>query len=448
MNKISDTDTKRAQRAVLKLIEKTASITDTDTLNKIASDILIGELGDKPHLVKRASEAYNSNKSIYKLANATDDTRGDSFALLDANKIYKEACDRAAIANVKKIASAGVFVAPRYFKIEQSTPIQKTASAPNTVKKAKFDTSTINVSTKTALYNRVCEIAPSCEGLFNKLASDESIAADKLSKALSEFKYAMNNASEMQRKEAASLLPAYYGVFGVNLLKRFNETPGVRKVASAEAPAFKGAVRLPNTDLFDAARKVRNANSLYKRASVLKTKAIDDMLGSFCKIIDTCLMEKKAAGGGVASFLAGTAWDNIIDNTPEALDAEGLSNADARQKLKSPELQHELRALELKRTFYDMMSDPYIAGFPVDNVLSAFNSAVSMLPVTEQGRIGAHMPLLRSWVTDSLSKGNVPSAADAEKVLRATEALEKLKVYEDDLHPIEHNEKILARKRG
>jgi hypothetical protein len=332
---------------------------------------------------------------------------------------------------MKKAASAGVFKAPRYFSIEQTTPMQKAASAPTTKAKPKFDTANIDVSTKSATYNRICEVGNNCEALFNKLASDESIAANNLTKSLAEFRYEMNRATEMQRKEAAELICACYGEFGHNLLERFNMMPGVRKVASTTSTKYKGTPRMPHNDLYDSVRQVRKANQLYKRASMLKQKAIADMMTPVRDIMDVCLLRKNADG----SMAAGALMGSIASNIPKALDIEDISSSKAREKLRTPKLQNALRELEMKRVFYDIMADKYISGFPVPDVLNAFNESVASLPITEQGRIGAHGPLLRSWVTSRLSRGNVPSEADAERILRATEALDRLKYYEDSLHP-------------
>ena len=432
MAKLSKSDEVRARNAVLECIEKTAHITDSDMLNKTAFDILYRELGDKPALLKRACEAYNSNKSIYKLSHADDNTRGDSFALLDAVDMYKKASDKAMVDAMKKTASAGVFTAPRYFTVESEAPMQKTASDPVVQSKPKYDTSNIDVSTKTATYNRVCEVGTACEGLFNKLASDESVAGNKLMSALAAFRNEMLKASPAQRKEAASLICAHYGQFGDELLQRFNATPGVTKVASDKTITYKGTPRLPHNDLYDAARAVREANQLYKRASMLKCKAIADMMTPFRDIMDVCLLRKNAS---TASLAAGALMGNIMKAAPYALDIKDVDSAKARMKLRTPKLQNALRELEMKRVFYDMMADSYISGFPVPDVLNAFNESVASLPITEQGRIGAHGPLIRSWVTSRLSRGNVPSEADAERILRATEALDRLKYFEDSLNP-------------
>lgn len=431
MAKLSKSDEVRARNAVLECIEKTAHITDSDMLNKTAFDILYRELGDKPALLKRACEAYNSNKSIYKLSHADDNTRGDSFALLDAVDMYKKASDKAMVDAMKKTASAGVFTAPRYFTVESEAPMQKTASDPVVQSKPKYDTSNIDVSTKTATYNRVCEVGTACEGLFNKLASDESVAGNKLMSALAAFRNEMLKASPAQRKEAASLICAHYGQFGDELLQRFNATPGVTKVASDKTITYKGTPRLPHNDLYDATRAVREANQLYKRASMLKCKAIADMMTPFRDIMDVCLLRKNAATGVASGAVIGS----LVASAPEALDVEKKPRQSLREELRSPKLQNALRELEMKRVFYDLMSDSYISGFPVPDVLKAFNESVASLPVPLQGRIGTQGPLIRSWVTSMLSRGNVPSEADAERILRATEALDRLKYYEDSLHP-------------
>lgn len=437
MEKLKGPDALRARNAVLRCIDTTAGIYDKDTLNKVAFDVLYEELGDKPALLKRACEAYNSNKSIYKLSHATDDNRGDSFALLDAVAMGKKASDKAMVDTMKKTASAGVFVAPRYFKLEE--PMKKAASAETStiVAKPKFDTASIDVSTKNALYNRVCTLSTDCESLFNKLASDESIAESNFRKALNTFKHAMANATNGQRKEAASLICSCFGTFGRSLMERFNATAGINKVASVDVVQYKGTPRLPHNALFDAVRDVRDANALYKRASMLKEKAVRDMLAPIYDIACGHNLQKLANAGSIA---AGALLNNLARNAGSALDMKDVSSSKAREKLRTPRLQNALRELEMKRVFYDIMADNYISGFPVPDVLNAFNDSVAALPVPEQGRVGIHGPLLRSWVTSRLSRGNVPSEADAERILRATEALDRLKYYEDSLHPAGGND--------
>ena len=108
MKRITDQKTELAKNALLECIEKTAGIEDKAELNKQAFDVLYKHLGDQPELLKRACEAYNHKKSLYKLESATDDTRGDSFAILDAPALYEKALNKKHTEDMTKVASASM----------------------------------------------------------------------------------------------------------------------------------------------------------------------------------------------------------------------------------------------------------------------------------------------------------------------------------------------------
>lgn len=424
MARLSDYDRRRGEQALKSCIEQTNHITDTAQLNKTASDILIKELGDNPELLRRACETYNHTKSLYKLSHSDDNTRGDSFAILDTPTIYEQAVDRLRTNTLLKSASAVSRFKPVFKKEEQPAQIKKVAAAPVQKQASAPADTRPNWQLRAELDSELRRWGD----LLIKLASKEENAGTRLARAMDQYQSVMTVQPAAFRKEAAAMISAVHGVFGDELIQRFNTARPMFKVASYTRLPHKGSVKAPRHEVYEHAALVKQANDSVLHATAIKQQALRDVLGCL-KSMDMTTLRKDAAAGGL---IAGSMLLNTIGNQmPEAFGVRDGDTDKLRESLNSEQLRNNLRELETKRTFYDMLEDSYIASFPLPDIVKAYNASLQSLPVTEQQRPGMNKQLLISRMTERLGRGNVPSAADEEKILRATEALSKQQRYTD-----------------
>ena len=105
LKKLSFTDRQRVTEALTKCAAETKDIEQADQLAEKAYAVFAKELGDNPGLFKAACQVYNSCKSIHKLDSATDETRGNSFAILNVPELTERLGKDNLIA-MRKVASA------------------------------------------------------------------------------------------------------------------------------------------------------------------------------------------------------------------------------------------------------------------------------------------------------------------------------------------------------
>ena len=373
MKRITDQKTELAKNALLECIEKTAGIEDKEELNKQAFDVLYKHLGDQPELLKRACEAYNHKKSLYKLESATDDTRGDSFAILDAPALYEKALNKKHTEDMTKVASAAMkpmFWAdevPMAADIAEEIPLQKFASA---------ETASTYVDKQWTPREAQYELTEELRGDANLI-----------------YKYANELLASVTRIES------------------------------------RGTLRFPNDNVYKYAKMAKKASDTFNRTRKALLDFADDVIQHLSDdFLPATGLSKRAAG--LASVVATGA---IMKSMPEAF---GITDGDynkVAEKLFTPTVQNKVRELSTKRALYELYTDDYISSFSDDQIVDAFNQVLQQLPPKERLRPALNTALIKSRVIDYLGRGGVASAADADKILAQTRYLASQSQYKTDV---------------
>lgn len=429
MKRITDQKTELAKNALLECIEKTAGIEDKAELNKQAFDVLYKHLGDQPELLKRACEAYNHKKSLYKLESATDDTRGDTFAILDAPALYEKALNKKHTEDMTKVASAAMkpmFWAdevPMAEDIAEEIPLQKFASAGHAV-----ETEPAPMSAREAQYALTEELRNSAD-LIYKYANDLDSERVRFADAVDHVVLELSTMPASMQKKAASLMSTVMGPFGDMLISEFNKKRPMQKIASIERIESRGTLRFPKDNVYKYAKLAKKAYESFYRAQNALLEFSDDVIGHLKNdFLPAVGLSKRAAG--LSSVILTNA---VINSMPEAF---GISDGDynkVAEKLFTPTVQNKMRELSTKRALYELYNDDYIASFSDDQIVDAFNQVLQQLPPKERLRPSLNTALLKSRVIDYLGRGGVASAADADKILAQTKMLAPQSQYKADV---------------
>ena len=429
MKRITDQKTELAKNALLECIEKTAGIEDKKELNKQAFDVLYKHLGDQPELLKRACEAYNHKKSLYKLESATDDTRGDSFAILDAPALYEKALNKKHTEDMTKVASASMkpmFWADEVPDVSNSAdeiPLQKFASAEHAV-----ETEPAPMSAREAQYALTEELRNSAD-LIYKYANDLDSERVRFNDAVDHIVLELSTMPASMQKKAASLISTVMGSFGDMLISEFNKKRPMQKIASIERIEARGTLRLPKDNVYKYAKLAKKAYDSFYRAQNALLEFSDDVVGHLKNdFLPAVGLSKRAAG--LSSVILTNA---VINSMPDAF---GISDGDynkVAEKLFTPTVQNKVRELSTKRALYELYNDDYIASFPDSQIIDAFNEVLQQLPPKERLRPALNTALLKSRVIDYLGRGGVASAADADKILAQSKMLAPQSQYKTDV---------------
>ena len=429
MKRITDQKTELAKNALLECIEKTAGIEDKAELNKQAFDVLYKHLGDQPELLKRACEAYNHKKSLYKLESATDDTRGDSFAILDAPALYEKALNKKHTEDMTKVASASMkpmFWAdevPMAADIAEEIPLQKFASAETAVQYVDKPW-----TPREAQYELTEELRGDAN-LIYKYANELDSARVQFSNAMDRMTLELATMPMSMRKQAASLIVSVMGSFGDSLIDEFNKKRPMQKLASVDRIESRGTLRFPNDNVYKYAKMAKKASDTFNRTRKALLDFSDDIIQHLSNdFLPATGLSKRAAG--LASVVATGA---IMKSMPEAF---GITDGDynkVAEKLFTPTVQNKVRELSTKRALYELYNDDYISSFSDDQIVDAFNQVLQQLPPSERLRPALNTALIKSRVIDYLGRGGVASAADADKILAQSKMLAPQSQYKTDI---------------
>ena len=429
MKRITDQKTELAKNALLECIEKTAGIEDKAELNKQAFDVLYKHLGDQPELLKRACEAYNHKKSLYKLESATDDTRGDSFAILDAPALYEKALNKKHTEDMTKVASASMkpmFWAdevPMAADIAEEIPLQKFASAETAVQYVDKPW-----TAREAQYELTEELRGDAN-LIYKYANELDSARVQFSNAMDRMTLELATMPMSMRKQAASLIVSVMGSFGDLLIDEFNKKRPMQKLASVSRIESRGTLRFPNDNVYKYAKMAKKASDTFNRTRKALLDFSDDIIQHLSNdFLPATGLSKRAAG--LASVIAGGA---IMKSMPEAF---GITDGDynkVAEKLFTPTVQNKVREISTKRALYELYTDDYISSFSDDQIVDAFNQVLQQLPPNERLRPALNTALIKSRVIDYLGRGGVASAADADKILAQSKMLAPQSQYKTDV---------------
>lgn len=411
-----DKNVEIARNALDTLVKTAGGCEDREELHKQAVAILGSKLGTNEGLIKNACRAFNSNKAVYKESSATDETRGDDFALLNPDRVFGDICKQASASAVKKTAGAKLKPSFRHIEPKAQTTLKKAASAVevNPADYIEIDPSVRNMGL--TIYNALNNAAAT----VRKIATGVDIARSRYCVALDNVSRVIAGMPKKASAEAHGIVDATYGT----LVKDINwQEHELKKYASTP--------KMPSGGVYDQIEDVAiksfvcgNRESLLKVACADFARTAVKLAGAYN--LQKYSMRKQA---GVASTMLGTAMGNTL---PGVLGLTSGEKDKLYSELMNQNVQNTLRELELKRNFFEVYDDDYISTFPIEQVQDAYNAAVQKLPEKLKKHPSSATQLIRSWVTKQLSHGGVTSAEDAEDVMKAAESMRNERI---DINP-------------
>lgn len=432
MNKLTKADEKRATDALAKCAAATKSIDDPEKLNEVAYGILSKELGDKPELLKRACEGYNSAKSVYRLGAATDDTRGDNFALLDAPKLAKRAESDARNKIISKAASA-CGIAKAQFSTDPVVRKTMCKKASATVKEQSEDVGMRKLSSA-EIFGEAVSYMEDIQYSLRKVASEYKNAVDSLPSIEEKFFREMDKLDAPMRKQASEIIHAYYGPVGGMLISLYNSARPMNKVASYSTNRYKGSVTVPEEPVYTSAFNVLKSHVLTKEASTITRGFAESAMESIKDVFAANnTMKKEAAATSVASFLPIPSYGTdvfgkaLIGSELAERASTGLGDkkpaGSLEREITTTALLNALKKHSVKRAFMNTATDPTVARYPLHQVTAAFNDALAELPVHMRNLPpSAFSALLKSRTIARLGRGGAASASDVDQIQQIQQA--------------------------
>lgn len=420
-NKLSKTERDRVSNILTKCAQATKHIEDREQLANEVFNILADDLGDRPGLFKAACQTYNSCKSIYRLESADDNTRGNSFAILDVQDMMNRLHDRNATA-MQKAASA-----PAVFSKVKTANIQKKASAEPTTNKIEQtpveytdSPSSVNAFIKSEL--------DSLDATINKAASALREAGTVLDICVNEFAHDAIALNERDRAKALSKIAANFGKYGKILVASFEAEYPKHKVSdSSSYTQYKGTPSLDDSAINKKASALVSAIENAERKSAVHAFALikgGDALKSYSKIYG---VRKQADVGGII----GTSIK--ADAAKDIAEMLSIKSEDADKLIKdvyNAEYMNELIGHSYGRAFMNAIMDESIAKYPIDKLVPAFNAAVAKLPAnTRMTPATMHQALINSMMINALATGSAPSKADTDTIEALMTAYKGLHSY-------------------
>ena len=422
--RLSSSNEDKVAQALSKCAAATKNIENQEELNNKVFDILSKELGDKPQLFKVACRVYNSCKSIHKLNSFTDDTRGDSFAIIDANALTERLNKQASI-NLRKAAAAPVTFSLNKKRSENN--LIKTASAGRRQRNCIVQESSEMSDTETR--NFITSLMADTEDLLVKTASAVKMLDHKQQNLIQDFVSCMSVEEPSLRKQAAAKLYANYGEIAEVLVNIFNEARPLQKVASDYKNMYIGTPRLPDTTVFNKFKEILNTNELIKEATTRHQQAIYSGL-DLTKLVKThkAALVKEAGNPIVEKLIGASMATDIARDLPDMLGFEEADEEKMRSKIYDVEFNNALKAQAMRNLVVRLTMNPTISKYTLPQIIDATNLAVQRIPINMRNvPVTAHYGLLQGDVISNLASGNVPSKADVDKVLNATTAFKNIR---------------------
>ena len=410
MEQIDRHEVERARKALDAFMKASKDCgEDADALHKQAVKVFSEELKGAPAgLLKRACEAYNSNKSLYKFSSGFGKDADKDFSLLNPDKVEKAVLGLHKTESVK--AAVAPYFKPRFYK-QANSPMSKTASAkkvaaaPEPCNPADY----IELSSNPLMLEiDAVNVLDHQRDLIQKLAFGVEDAKTALCTALDPIERELGHLSKTASREVAEMAASYYGAYFDGIKDMFPPVGNLRKYASAP--------KLPDTPIFQKiANYMEKAVILELRKDLFKTASADivDCLKKLAGAYNLRKLKLRKEAGGITTTAV---------LAPAVIDAFKLADGDKAavyDKILNNNVRNMLRELEVRRNFYEVYADDYISTFPVDDVRTAYNVAIQKLPERMRRHPSSATQLVRGWVTKMLSRGNVTSAEDAEDVMNA-----------------------------
>ena len=418
-NKLSNSDRQRVSDALTECARKTKDIDDPVKLADAAYSILSDKLGDRPGLFKAACQVYNSCKSIHKLSEASDDTRGNSFSILNV----QDMSDRLQRDNANAIRKAASVPAKFTInKIEETTEqLVKTASADRTIEPELklIKAPRLGISDAKRFIREELE---DIESLLRKSASQLRNAEMEYADSFDMFVSAFATESTSVRKEAAARLYANFNTQADALIQEFGSVRPMQKLASESYNnKYVGTPSLPDTAVCRLAKiAMDNKVALDKQRSDYDTIVNELAEATINYSREYMAMHKRAS----EALLAGTALGGLS----KVLGFEETKKDDIHDAVFTTDAMNRMLAHSYKRSFIRAATQKAIAKYSLDKIVPAFNRAVAKLPAnTRMIPATANQQLIESLMIDELAKGSVPSGNDAEIIANLAESVGKLR---------------------
>lgn len=413
--------------ALAECARETKDIDNPAELSDAAYNLLSKKLGDNPGLFKAACQVYNSCKSIHKLSEADDKTRGNSFSILDVQELSSRLAQDSA-KNIRKAASA-----PAVFS---TVPGRRNSGAGNTLtktaseKKQKIENSKVTLPDDFDYKNHLRDAVQDMESLIHKYSSALTKAERNANLAFERFVTAFATETKHVRKEAAARLHANFGVMADELIKQFDSVRPLHKLASAEyVGKYRGTPSLPSTGIYKLAMESMLASEELKQAEEAYHTAVSEVANEATSLTRKYLALSKSAGAtGMAVAATGGASAGAGGAISRLLFGESPTSQESlRRKIYTTELSNELISLGSKRAFMHAVQNPTISKYALHKILSAYNKAIAQLPANARlVPATANQQLIESLMIDALATGSVPSKADAEVISTLANTLGKM----------------------
>ena len=397
-----------AKHALDLLVKEAGACEDREQLEKVAASILGAELGDRYGVAQRVCDAFNSNKALYKLSSKDVNVRENDFAILDSNHVINLMKKSTSGNAVKKLAN----LQPKFYANTPENPpkheMKKTASAFNPA-------DCIDLGTSSNVPLNIVNTLNHVEDTLQKLAHAIDRYEDNATRAMDKVERESVHMSKEAKAETYSIGSAYYGALFAPFEQTFETDAPLRKFASAPV--------ILNTKIFGMVDDAVLANYELNNSKALLKQAAADFVGVIKKLAGAYNLYRLRKKAGVGGTIIGTALGNTIKTgLPEALGLDTTVEGE-KAKLLNANVANMLKELETRRNFYEVYDDPFISTFPLEQVQSAYNTAIQKLPENLKAHPSSATQLIRSWVTKQLSHGGITSAEDAADVLEAANKL-------------------------
>lgn len=400
---------KLAQGALNELIKCAGGCEDREKLEEEAVRVFEKLANHKP-LIKRACEAFNSNKAVCYLSKHADADRGNDFAILDADSIIAKISNRGSQRELKKAAS----LHPLFYTETSETTAKGIEKAASTGTFDPVSEVKLNINPEVLDIN-IINMLDQQEDALSKLAFGKDAAEFKEAEALDKVYRTASHLGKQAKADALSICSAHYGPLMDDKLSEALKTDlPLRKFAAAPIP--------PKGGIYDDVENYMSCKMVSEARGEMLKEASCELVDTLRKLAGAYNLYKVAGG-----LLATSAMATVA--SPAFRKTVGLSDDDEAALLDStitPNLKNVLSEMELKRSFFDVLNDDYISTFPVEQVQEAYNLALQKLPPKARMQPSLHTAVLRGWVTKYLSHGGTASAEDTEDVLKASRYLNGL----------------------
>ena len=420
--KLSAVDRQRVSNALTKCAAATKDIETNEELADKAYQILSKELGDNPGLFKAACQVYNSCKSIHKLSAADDNTRGNSFSILNVQDMSSRlTADRAK--TIRKAASAPAMFS-KVSKPSNFEPIRKAANADNRcATNTQFEVPAFDSHDYRHFLIGELEDA---EAFILKTASAVQRTSARRDALLESFTAALATEPRELRKDAAARLVANYGEEADKIIKAFGNARPLQKLATADYHnKFKGTPSLQKSRATELATELIEAERELRKAAIMHSVALEKTANMVIDHAKQYMLIKSAA---VGDKLLGTALKaDIIRDFAEQVGIEEMDKDKMAKEVINNRFINRMIAHSHRRAFMRALQNPAIAKYPIDQALAAFNATIPKLPISQRNMPAtAHQSLIESQMMNALATGSVPSKADTEVITTLANTIGKL----------------------